>query len=170
MPDILSHFHKIWILSDFHQVLNNNCHGIPSSGSCADTCGHMDRHAKGNRCFTWLCMHLKVKCKVPTASHVTWGLYYTCLNQNRIIVSAQAQYHVSPQCEEKLWKRNTHTHMNRHDCQHCMLILCTLSRECTDKQEQRKPPYWSNDDVKFNILTAMTTKITSSGMYHCVIG
>jgi len=29
--------------------------------------------------------------------------------------------------------------MNRHDCQHHMLILCTLSRECTDKQQQRKP-------------------------------
>jgi len=46
VPDILSHFYKICILSDFHEVLNNNCHGIPSSGSCADTCGHMDRHAK----------------------------------------------------------------------------------------------------------------------------
>ena len=122
----------------------------------------------GNRCFTWLWMHLKVKCKVPTVFYVNWGLYYTCINQNRTIVCAQAQYHVSPQCEEKLWKR--HTHMNRHDCQHHMLILCTLSRECTDKLEQRKPPYWSNDDVKFNILTAMTTKITSSGMCLCVIG
>jgi hypothetical protein len=108
VPDILSHFHKIWIFSHFHEVLNNNCHGIPSSGSCADTCGHMDRHSKGNRCFTWLWMHLKVECKVPTVSHVNWGLYYTCINQNRTIVSAEAQHHVSPQCEEKLWKRHTH--------------------------------------------------------------
>jgi len=33
VPDILSHFYKNWIFSYFHEVLNNMCHGIPSSGA-----------------------------------------------------------------------------------------------------------------------------------------